>query len=182
MVVLPPRTMPVSISVIRASAPVCMNIKIRMPMATENAAAPRVTHGEMVEMARRLVDTQPLLHSAISPWASDLLSDIPRLPLHPVAQLLLTAARGSSPQAYEHALQAMLIAGALARQRAGQGLDLVFLDPPFGENGNEALFAQALQAAVPLLSPPGFGGRNGFDAHDGIIRLWPASATGASAA
>ncbi|MYZ52139.1 16S rRNA (guanine(966)-N(2))-methyltransferase RsmD [Malikia spinosa] len=33
--------------------------------------------------------------------------------------------------------------------------DLVFLDPPFGENGNEALFAQALQAAVPLLSPPG---------------------------
>lgn len=33
--------------------------------------------------------------------------------------------------------------------------DLVFLDPPFGDNGNEALFAQALQAAVPLLSPPG---------------------------
>ncbi len=31
--------------------------------------------------------------------------------------------------------------------------DLIFLDPPFGENGNEALFAQALQAAVPLLSP-----------------------------
>ena len=26
--------------------------------------------------------------------------------------------------------------------------DLVFLDPPFGDNGNEALFTQALQAAV----------------------------------
>ncbi|MDP1045500.1 hypothetical protein Q6332_31175, partial [Klebsiella pneumoniae] len=73
----------------------------------------------MVEVARRLVDTQALLHSAISPWASDLLSDIPRLPLHPVAQLLLTAARGSSPQAYEHAIQSMLLAGALALHAGG---------------------------------------------------------------
>ena len=33
--------------------------------------------------------------------------------------------------------------------------DLVFLDPPFGDGGNEALFRQALQAAVPLLAPQG---------------------------
>ena len=34
------------------------------------------------------------------------------------------------------------------RQRQGAGLDIVFLDPPFGEgDANEALFPQALQAA-----------------------------------
>jgi 16S rRNA (guanine(966)-N(2))-methyltransferase RsmD len=33
--------------------------------------------------------------------------------------------------------------------------EVVFLDPPFGEDGNEPLFRQALQAAVPLLAPQG---------------------------
>ncbi|MGQ3001949.1 MAG: 16S rRNA (guanine(966)-N(2))-methyltransferase RsmD [Hydrogenophaga sp.] len=36
---------------------------------------------------------------------------------------------------------------AALRQRAGQGLDVVFLDPPFGEGQNEALYAAALAAA-----------------------------------
>ena len=36
---------------------------------------------------------------------------------------------------------------AALRQRAGRALDLVFLDPPFGEDGNEPLFLAALQAA-----------------------------------
>lgn len=37
---------------------------------------------------------------------------------------------------------------AALRQRAGQGWDLVFLDPPFGDDGNPALFQAALQAAA----------------------------------
>jgi HD domain len=93
--------------------------KLSQPLESCLRAEDGVTHGEMVEMARRLVDTSPLLHSAISPWATDLLSDIPRLPLHPVAQLLLTAARGSSTQTYEHAIQSMLLAGALALHAGG---------------------------------------------------------------
>jgi HD domain len=93
--------------------------KLSQPLESCLRAEDGVTHGEMVEVARRLVDTQPLLHSAISPWATDLLSDIPRLPLHPVAQLLLTASRGSSAQTYEHAIQSMLLAGALALHAGG---------------------------------------------------------------
>lgn len=93
--------------------------KLSQPLESCLRVEDGVTHGEMVEVARRLIDTQSLLHSAISPWASDLLSDIPRLPLHPVAQLLLTAERGSSPQAYEHAIQSMLLAGALALHAGG---------------------------------------------------------------
>lgn len=34
--------------------------------------------------------------------------------------------------------------------------DVVFLDPPFGQGQNDALFAQALAAAVPLLAPGGW--------------------------
>lgn len=36
---------------------------------------------------------------------------------------------------------------AALRQRAGQGLDAVFLDPPFGDGQNETLYAAALAAA-----------------------------------
>jgi 16S rRNA (guanine(966)-N(2))-methyltransferase RsmD len=44
---------------------------------------------------------------------------------------------------------------ALLRSLAGQGLDAVFLDPPFAEGGNEALFASALRAAAQAIGPQG---------------------------
>ncbi len=44
---------------------------------------------------------------------------------------------------------------ALLRSLAGQGLDVVFLDPPFGDDGNEALFASALRAAAQAIGPQG---------------------------
>jgi 16S rRNA (guanine(966)-N(2))-methyltransferase RsmD len=44
---------------------------------------------------------------------------------------------------------------AALRQRAGQGLDLVFLDPPFGDGANDALFTAALLAARATLRPEG---------------------------
>ncbi len=40
-------------------------------------------------------------------------------------------------------------------KRAGQGLDLVFLDPPFAEDGNAPLFLAALRAARAVLSDDG---------------------------
>lgn len=44
---------------------------------------------------------------------------------------------------------------AALQQRRGQGLDLVFLDPPFGDSGNEPLFVAALQAARQTLGEQG---------------------------
>lgn len=41
------------------------------------------------------------------------------------------------------------------QQRSGQALDLVFLDPPFGDGGNEALFLAALRAARQAVSERG---------------------------
>lgn len=44
---------------------------------------------------------------------------------------------------------------AALRQRAGHGLDLVFLDPPFADGANEALFSAALQAARQAVGEQG---------------------------
>ena len=44
---------------------------------------------------------------------------------------------------------------SLMRQRTGQAWDVVFLDPPFGDVQNEALFRDALKAARDLVSPNG---------------------------
>ncbi len=44
---------------------------------------------------------------------------------------------------------------AALRQRSGQGLDVVFLDPPFGDDGNEPLYQTALQAARQALRDDG---------------------------
>ncbi len=44
---------------------------------------------------------------------------------------------------------------SLMRQRTGQAWDVVFLDPPFGDGQNEALFRDALKAARDLVSPNG---------------------------
>jgi 16S rRNA (guanine966-N2)-methyltransferase len=41
------------------------------------------------------------------------------------------------------------------RQRRGQAWDLVFLDPPFGEDGNAALFQAALEAAGQAIHETG---------------------------
>lgn len=45
---------------------------------------------------------------------------------------------------------------AALRQRAGQNLDVVFLDPPFAAGDNEPLFASALSAAAQAVGPQGF--------------------------
>ena len=44
---------------------------------------------------------------------------------------------------------------AALRQRAGQGLELVFLDPPFADGANAALFGAALQAARQAVGEQG---------------------------
>jgi len=44
---------------------------------------------------------------------------------------------------------------AALQQRSGQALDLVFLDPPFGDGGNETLFLAALRAARQAVSERG---------------------------
>jgi hypothetical protein len=66
-----------------------------------------------------LVSDHPLL-PALQPHASRLLDQIQQLPLHSVASLLLSAAKESQPELYQHAVLGMALAGAFALQ-ARQG-------------------------------------------------------------
>lgn len=93
--------------------------KLREPLESCLRAADGVTHHDLLTIAQRLLADHPALHSGVAPWADELLSDIAQLPLHPVAQLLLTAGRSHSPQAHEHAVMAMMLGGALASQAGG---------------------------------------------------------------
>ena len=75
--------------------------------------------------------------------------------------LLVEQDAGLVAQLYQHQqrLQANTVrvqrgdALAALRQAAGQGLDLVFLDPPFDQT---TLFVSAVQAAAAALAPQGF--------------------------
>lgn len=88
--------------------------KLRQPIEACLRAENGITHAELAQTAQALLDSKPLLKSGIAPWAKELIDDIPRLPLHPVAQLLLTTAKSTSNKAYEHAVMSMLMAGAIA--------------------------------------------------------------------
>ncbi len=93
--------------------------KLRQPLESCLRASNGVTHADLAEHARSLIDSDTALYSAVGPWATDLLTDIPRLPFHPVAQLLLTAARSGLPGAFDHAVQGMLVAGAMSLHSGG---------------------------------------------------------------
>lgn len=83
----------------------------------------------------------------LQPVASGLLAALPSVPLHPVAQLLLTAAQSARPVAFAHAVDAMAVAGAMALVRkappvvvtgamtAGLLHDIgeIYLSPDYGE-------------------------------------------------
>ncbi len=54
------------------------------------------------------------LPNALRQQAVAVAHEIPQLQLHPVAQLLLTAARSSQTASYQHAVRGMVLAGAIA--------------------------------------------------------------------
>ncbi len=61
------------------------------------------------------------LAEAVAPWASTIATALKQVPLHPSVQLLLTAARATQPQVFEHAVMGMALAGAMqASANAGQ--------------------------------------------------------------
>lgn len=65
------------------------------------------------------LDGDGSLALALRPWAPVLLQHVKQLPLHSVAQLLLTTALATRPDTLPHAVAAMALAGALACGRSG---------------------------------------------------------------
>jgi hypothetical protein len=65
-------------------------------------------------------DDHPL-GAAVRPWAGELLAQVKHLPLHPVAQLMLTASVASRPGTLPHAVAGMALAGAMMASRGRKG-------------------------------------------------------------
>ncbi len=94
--------------------------QLREPLESCLVAEDGVTTHSLVEFSEELLQRDAPLSRMLRPYTQRLLLEIKHLPLHAVVQLLLTAGQASKPPSFEHAVQAMLLNGALAmNQGAG---------------------------------------------------------------
>lgn len=131
--------------------------KLRQPLEACLRAPEGVSSADLVQMVQRTFDGSGPLSLALRPWARELLAEIDRLPLHPVAQLMLTAMRGSQPAAFDHAVQAMLLAGAMYMHAGSDRYELrLALLAGLLHDVGELYVNPALLAPDAELTPAGF--------------------------
>jgi hypothetical protein len=92
------------------------------------------------------------MSTALRPWAPVLLEQVKRLPLHSVAQLLLTAALATRPTSLPHAVAAMAMAGAmmLSRNRPAVDVRMAMLGGLLHDLGEVYIQPQYLDHNSPL--------------------------------
>jgi hypothetical protein len=88
--------------------------QLRHPLESCLLAEDGVTARSLVQSIEKLLAHDTPLAALLMPCADDLVHAAAHLPLHSVAQLLLTAGQVSRPESFEHAVQAMALAGALS--------------------------------------------------------------------
>lgn len=96
-----------------------MDRSLRHPLETCLVAEDGVTPTTLKAAMQGLLDQDSPLTPLLRPHAAALLKGAEGLRLHPVVQLLLSAVESARPPAFEHALQAMAVAGALMKARGG---------------------------------------------------------------
>lgn len=121
--------------------------RLRNPLETCLTAEDGVAAHTLLLGLQQLVDGDGALGPLLAPHAAVLLREVVHLPLHPVAQLLLTAAQASRPESFDHALQAMATCGALMLAQGGRTAEIrvamlagllhdlgeMYIDPGYGE-------------------------------------------------
>ena len=122
-----------------------------------------VTTATLVEALEALLARPSPLSSLLRPRATKLVQEAAHLPLHSVAQLLLTAGQASRPDTFDHALQAMALAGALMLSHGCSAMELrmamlggllhdlgeMYIDPRYGEaDADRSLDFQSYQQLV----------------------------------
>ncbi len=95
--------------------------QLRQPLESCLIAQDGVTGISLLESLNELLQGDTPLAPILRQHGARLTREAAYLPLHPVAQLLLTAAETSRPQAYDHAVAGMALNGALM---AGSGGDV----------------------------------------------------------
>ena len=121
--------------------------QLREPLESCLKAEDGVTARSLVEAVEAMLKQATPLTALLLAHADAILREAAKLPVHPVAQLLLTATRSSRPAAYQHAIQAMALNGALMLAQGGKPSDLrtamlcgllhdlgeMYIGPEFGE-------------------------------------------------
>jgi len=89
--------------------------QLRHPLESCLYAEDGVTSRSLVEALELLLSRDMPLIGLLRPYADKLVHATTHLPLHAVAQLLLTAGQATRPESFDHAVQAMALNGAPAR-------------------------------------------------------------------
>lgn len=121
--------------------------QLRNPLETCLMAEDGVTSQTLLAATWQLLDGGSPLSAVLRPVAPRIMQEVAHLPLHSVAQLLLTAGQASRPESFDHAVQAMALAGALMIHQRGSTTDVrvamlggllhdlgeMYIDPQHGE-------------------------------------------------
>jgi hypothetical protein len=137
--------------------------QLRNPLESCLLAEDGVTAQTLVQATQALVECDTPLAALLRPQAAKIAHEVAHLPLHSVAQLLLTAGQTSRPASFDHAVQAMALAGALMAAQGGSVAELrmamlggllhdlgeMYIDPRFGEaDADRTLDFQSYQQLV----------------------------------
>jgi hypothetical protein len=121
--------------------------QLREPLESCLVAEDGVSSATLVEALNALAQGGSPLAPLLQPHAARLAREAAQLPLHPVAQLLLTASQTARPQAFDHAVAAMALNGALMVANGGDTPEIrvamlcgllhdlgeMYIDPKYGE-------------------------------------------------
>jgi hypothetical protein len=121
--------------------------QLRQPLESCLIAEDGVSPLTLLEALQALLSVTSPLAPILRPHAARLEREVARLPLHPVAQLLLTAGQTARPETFEHAVAAMALNGALMASHGGDTPEIrvamlcgllhdlgeMYIDPRHGE-------------------------------------------------
>lgn len=98
--------------------------QLRQPLESCLMVEDGVTPHSLVQSLKQVLTQDTPLTTLLLRHSEKLVREAMQIPLHSVAQLLLTAAQVSRPETFEHAVQAMALNGALMLEHGGGTHDL----------------------------------------------------------
>ncbi len=137
--------------------------KLRNPLESCLLAEDGVTVKTLVQATQAMLDSETPLSVFLRRHGAKIMREIAYLPLHSVAQLLLTAGQASRPESFDHAVKAMALCGGLMIEHGGATADLrlamlcgllhdlgeMYIDPRYGEfDADRALDLQSYEHLV----------------------------------
>jgi hypothetical protein len=103
--------------------------RLQQPLEACLQAENGVTPFSLMHDLHELLESKHPLAPALRPWAAPLVEQLKQMPLHSVAQLLLSTAAATRAGTLSHAVQGMALAGAMtaSRQASTQEIRLAML-------------------------------------------------------